>query len=69
MDADHLRSVLPHYVAILLLSLLVLGGARATLGEPTIWIQLAVVIVVVVAYRVVLGRLGYLPDAWERPRR
>jgi hypothetical protein len=64
MDTANLRAVLPHYVAILLLSLLVLGVTGAVLGEPSIWVQLVVVVVVVAVYRVVLGRLGLLPDAW-----
>ena len=64
VDTDTLREVVPHYVAMLLVAFLVLGVARTFLGELGFWIELAVVFGVVALYRVVVGRLGYLPSSW-----
>jgi hypothetical protein len=64
VDTETLREVVPHYVAMLVVALLVLSVARTVVGELGFWLELAVGFAVVATYRIVVGRLGYLPDSW-----
>jgi hypothetical protein len=66
MDRRQLIELVPHYVAMLLLVFLVLAGVRALTGEVGFWIELAIVAVVVFAYRPVVMRLGVGPSGWAR---
>ena len=65
MDRSQLIELVPHYVAMLLLVFLVLAGVRALAGEVGFWIELAIIAVVVFAYRPVVMRLGVGPSGWE----
>jgi hypothetical protein len=65
MDRDQLLELAPHYIAMFVLVFLVLSGVRAAAGEVGFWIELAVIAVVVFAYRPVVTRLGIGPSDWE----
>ena len=65
MDTDRLIELAAHYVAMLLVWLLVLTGMRALVGELGFWIEVAVIVVVVLLYRLIVQQLGIAPRAWE----
>jgi hypothetical protein len=65
MDTDGLKEVVPHYVALMLLVFLVLTAVQAVVGELGFWVELAVVLVVAVAYRPIVTRLGVAPSGWK----
>jgi DNA-binding cell septation regulator SpoVG len=66
MLSERQRELLPHYVAITLLTVLVLGGLRVTLGDPGVLVDLAAVIAIVLAYPSVVRVLGLEPSSWDR---
>lgn len=57
--------LVPHYVASLLLILLVVGAVRVAVGNLGILVELPVVVAVVLAYPTIVRRLGVAPAAWE----
>lgn len=65
MDTNRLMQLLPHYLAMLLLVFLVLAIVRAVVGEIGFWIELAIIVAVVFAYRPIVMRLGIGPSGWE----
>ena len=65
MDADRLLELVPHYLAMLFLVFLVLSVVRTAVGDIGFIAELAVVTVVVFAYRPIVMRLGVGPSAWE----
>jgi hypothetical protein len=65
MDTDKLLELAPHYLAMLLLVFVVLAVVQAIVGEVGFWVELAIVIVVVFAYRPIVLRLGVGPRAWK----
>lgn len=65
MNRDQLIELVPHYLAMLLLVFLVLAIVPAIVGEISFWIELAIVAVVVFAYRPIVLRLGIGPSVWE----
>lgn len=65
MDTDRLLELGAHYVAMLLVWFVVITGLRALVGELSFWIELAVIVVVVLAYRLIVQQLGIMPRAWE----
>lgn len=65
MDTNRLIEIAPHYVAMLLLVFLTLTIVRAVVGEIGFWIELAIILVVVFAYRPLVIRLGVAPSGWE----
>lgn len=68
MDTDHIRAVAPHYVAMVILLLIVFNGVRFLLGEANFWLEMAVGLVVILAYRPVVLRFGYAPSVWKERR-
>lgn len=66
MDRDRLIELVPHYVAMLVLAYLTLAVVRAAVGDLGFWVELAVITVIVFAYRPAVVRLGFGPDAWEQ---
>lgn len=66
MVKDRLLELLPHYVAMLLLMLVVIGTLRTTVGEQGIWIELVIVVVLVLGYQLAVVKLGVAPSTWER---
>lgn len=65
MDVDRQRSLLPHYVAIVVSVVVVLVGLRAVFGPLQTWINVLAVVVVVLSYPSVVRALGVEPDVWE----
>lgn len=65
MDTDRLIEVAPHYLAMLLLAFLVLTVIRSVADGIGFWVEFAVVMVTVFAYRPIVMRLGIGPGAWE----
>ena len=65
MDTDGLKELAPHYVALMILVFLVLTVVRAVVGDIGFWLELALVLVVVFAYRPIVARLGVAPSGWE----
>ena len=66
MDTDRLVEVAPHYIVMLVLVYLALAISAQKPGSPTAAPTMAIIAVVVVAYRPVVMRLGIGPSAWER---
>ena len=66
MDKESLIELVPHYLAMLILVFLVLGIVRATAGYLGFWVELAIIAVVVFAYRPAVQRLGFAPSMWEQ---
>jgi hypothetical protein len=65
MDRNQLIELVPHYLAMLLLVFVVLAIVQSVAGEIGFWIEFAIVILVVFAYRPVVVRLGVAPSVWE----
>jgi hypothetical protein len=65
MDRSQLIELVPHYVAMLLLVFVVLAAVRAVAGDVGFWIELAIIAVVVFAYRPIVVQLGVGPSSWE----
>jgi len=67
MDTDHIRAVAPHYVAMIVLAMVVFGVIQAIIGrELGFWAELAIIAVVVFSYRPAVMALGVGPTVWER---
>jgi hypothetical protein len=64
MDRDRVIELAPHYAVILLLAVLVPAALRATVGDIGFWVELAITVAIVVAYRPVVVRLGVAPSGW-----
>jgi len=62
MDRDTQRQLLPHYVAVVVLTVLALTVTRELSDGG--WVNLLVVVVVVLTYPTVVRVLGVEPDAW-----
>ncbi|WP_136589835.1 hypothetical protein [Salinigranum halophilum] len=65
MDTDRLKELAPHYAAMFLLVFVVLTIVQLAVGEIGFWIELAIVVVVVFAYRPLAIRLGIAPSGWR----
>lgn len=65
VDRGELVELVPHYLAMLLLTFLALGIVRSVTSIG-LWQEFLVVIVVVFLYRPLVQRLGLGPSAWER---
>lgn len=65
MDWAALVELVPHYVAMLALSFLVIGVVNSVAGDLGFWIEFLIIGVVIFSYRPIVLRLGYAPSAWE----
>jgi len=65
MDRERILEVAPHYVVMIVLVYVVLVVIEVAVGGLQFWVEFAVVVVVVSAYRPVVVRLGLAPGAWE----
>ena len=54
-----------HYLTMLFVIFLALSGLRATVGDLGFAIELGIVLLIAIAYRPVVRRLGIAPTAWE----
>jgi hypothetical protein len=66
MDMTRIREVAPHYVAMVLLAILVFRLIEAVAGPVNFWGEIVIIAVVVFSYRPAVMALGYGPSAWER---
>ena len=66
MDIGRQRELLPHYVAILVAVVAVLGGIRLAVGDVGAPANLGLTVVVVLAYPPIVRLLGLAPQHWER---
>lgn len=66
VDTDRLVEAAPHYVAMLILVVLVLGVLRTAVGELSFWIELVIVLVIAVGYQALVLRLGVAPSSWQK---
>jgi amino acid permease len=65
MDTDRLKELAPHYIAMFVCVFVVLTVVQAAVGEVGFWVEMAIVVVVVFAYRPAVVRLGIAPSEWE----
>lgn len=68
MDTDRITAVAPHYVAMVLLAILVFAAVEAVVGPVDFWAELLIIALVVFSYRPAVMRLGIGPSAWEREK-
>jgi len=60
-----LLELVPHFVAMVVLVSVVLGGVRLLLGTPAGWFDPIAALVVVFLYPFAVRRLGVAPTKWE----
>jgi hypothetical protein len=65
MDTDRLKRLAPHYLAMLVLVFVALEAVRSVVGGIGFWTEVAIIVVVVFAYRPIVVRLGLGPSDWE----
>lgn len=65
---DELLELVPHYVAIIVLVLLIMTLVRSIFGLDNILIEFAMILALVFAYRPLVLRLDFVPTPtlWER---
>lgn len=66
---SQLLEVVVHYLLMLILIFLVLGGIRQTVGDLGFWVELVIVLVVAILYRPLVLRLGVAPASWREDNR
>ena len=57
--------LLPHYLAVLLLTFLAVGILRGVVGVSGFLIELGAVILIVLVYPVVVRSIGVEPSMWK----
>jgi len=65
MDTDRLIELGVHYLVLLILVAVVLSSLRIVVGEVGFWIEFGIVLMVALAYRPIVMRLGIGPSSWE----
>ena len=67
MNWDAIRELLPHYVALIVILTVILTALQFLWpgGEPSLWVQIGVAVVLGLAYPNAVRYLGYAPAAWE----
>jgi hypothetical protein len=65
MDTDRLLELAPHYIAMLALVFLVLELVAILVGDIGFLTELAIIVVIVFAYRPIVIRLGVAPSGWQ----
>ena len=65
MDTDRLLELAPHYIAMLALVFLVLELVAILVGDIGFLTELAIIDVIVFAYRPIVIRLGVAPSGWQ----
>ncbi|MFP4217348.1 MAG: hypothetical protein ACLFR6_00655 [Salinarchaeum sp.] len=67
MNWDDIRDLLPHYVALIVILTVLLTALQIYWpgGEPSIWVQIGVAVVLGLAYPTMMRYLGYAPEAWD----
>lgn len=65
VDRDDLVELVPHYVAMILLAIATLFLLDQMTEDLNFWIETAVLVVVLIAYRPLVHRLGLAPSLWR----
>lgn len=65
VDTETILSLVPHYLAMLVLAIVFASVVRAIVGEPNLVFEFAAVLVVVFLYPFAIRRTGYAPEFWE----
>ncbi|MFB6086401.1 MAG: hypothetical protein ABEJ84_06295 [Halodesulfurarchaeum sp.] len=67
MNWDTLRELLPHYLALIIILTALLTGMTLFWpgGEPSLWVQIGVAVILGLAYPTAVRYLGFAPSAWE----
>ena len=67
MDWDSIRELLPHYLALIIILTVLLTGLQLYWpgGEPSIWVQIGVAVILGLAYPTAIRYLGFAPAAWK----
>ena len=65
-DIERVVDLAPHYLALLVLLALVLFGVRRIVGGLEVWMEIALLFAVSIAYPSLVRRLGIAPSAWDR---
>lgn len=63
MDTE-LRRLAPHYVAVMAIVLVVVGGLDVLVGIP-LWIGVAIALGIGAVYRPLMLALGLAPEPWR----
>ena len=65
---DQLLELVPHYVAIVVIVLLVMSLIRSIIELDNIFVEFAIILVLVFAYRPLVLRLDFVPTPtlWEQ---
>jgi len=69
VDKQKLLDALPHYLAMLIIVFGTLFLIEAVYAELSFWIELAIIFVIVFAYRPIVVRLGVAPPHWMPDQR
>jgi hypothetical protein len=65
VDTGKFVALLPHYLAMLVLAIIVASIVRVIVGEANLVFEFAAVLIVVFLYPFAIRRLGYAPEIWE----
>lgn len=65
VDAETVRQLLPHYVALAVILLFVFAALRFAVPDLSFWIRLGIALVIGFLYPTVVRALGYAPEIWE----
>ncbi len=65
VDFETVRTLVPHYMAMLLLSVAGVTVVQIAVGDPPAPVVFGVVLVIVFGYPFLVRRLGYAPEFWE----
>jgi hypothetical protein len=67
VDREDLLELVPHYVAMIVLVLVVMSIVRAVIGDQHVLVEFGIILVLVFGYRPVVMRLDFVPtpEIWE----
>lgn len=68
VEKDEILELLPHYAALVVIVLVVMGTLRTVAGSLHPLVEFSVVLVLVFGYRPVIARVDVIPtpEIWER---
>jgi len=68
VDRDEVLELLPHYAAIAVIVLVVMGTLRTVVGSQNRLIEFSLVVTLVFGYRPLVARIDVIPTPaiWER---
>lgn len=68
VDRDEVLELLPHYAALVVIVLVVMGTLRTVVGSQNPLIEFSLVVILVFGYRPLVARIDAIPTPaiWER---